>query len=336
LVARVPRDGTAEADFVLTDHRSVAGSVKSGGADEVLIEASKETIAFESGDLSITQKNTMHSDDFPTSIAVEREAFSATMSGAQVRALARVAAAMSAEETRYYLNGIFVHHIDGWTYRAVATDGHRLVFVDLELPDAMGATDGVIIPRKAIKLLLAHAGRSDSVRFRVGSSAPRNSETSTAPEKPGENKAEFAFVSGSAEVTMATKLIDGTYPDYKRVIPAGEGSSFGFKTADLKRAVEACSFGSDKVRAIKLRFDRDGLTCSRAYVETGITTAIQIPCEHANDGFEVGFNGRYLLDMLASAGGEEIVLNTNDSASPCLIKDPADPSWTGVLMPMRV
>lgn len=341
IVARVGRTGKAEATFMLPDFRSVIGATSAAGGENVAMAVTDETVSITSEALQVAIKNKTPADDFPILGDIADERFATTMSHAQLRALTRVAASISTEETRYYLNGIYVHHLDGPTYRAVATDGHRLSMIDLVLPDAVGDLPGVIIPRKSLRTLLDIAGTraapgDEGVKLRVGSPAPRNSVNSTAPERPGMSRAEFELGSGPARVSLATKLIEGTFPDYRRVIPQAPARTMLFKSAELRRAVAAVSFGAKDVRAIRIAPDEEGALISAEYLTTGIGTSVRINCTHDWPKETVGYNGSYLLSMLDAAGGEEFVMSADDPAAPCLIRNPADTAWTGILMPMRV
>ncbi|PTQ12940.1 DNA polymerase III subunit beta [Sphingomonas oleivorans] len=339
--ASVPRAGSAEATFLIPDYRSIIGAVKAGGGSDVTLEPAEGKFALASDTLSVEVVSNIAADDFPLSgQLIAHDEFTATLSHEQLRSLRRIAASISKAETRYYLNGIYLHHIDGTTFRAVATDGHRLSVIDLEIPDASGALEGIIIPRKAIRLLLEmignKAGAADpGIAFRVGTGMLRNREDSTAPERKGVSRAHFSLRAGNASVTLATKLIDGTYPDYARVIPSESGRSFLFKSAEFRRALEAVSFGSKDVRAVRLDFDSEGATVSAKYV-SGIASAVRISCQHSGEPWEVGFSGSHLIDMIDAAGGDEFVLSAADATGPALIKNPADPDWTGVLMPCRL
>jgi DNA polymerase-3 subunit beta len=344
VTAKIDHGGGPSAEFMLPDARSLSASIKASGADDVALSTDAGKIRLDAGALGLTINRPLPADDFPADAGMEAEVFSASLSMEQIRSLSRVASAVSTEETRYYLNGVYIHHVGDQTYRAAATDGHRLCFVDLILPDAAGALPGVIMPRKAIRMMLHLAGKPSShdegVRFAVGNRNAPNRETSTAPEKIGSpTRAALSFKVGNASVGVSTKLIDGTFPDYSRVVPhATEATkTFVFQASELRRAVEAlrhCATGN--VRAVKMVFDDDAALISAHYAESSIDSAMRISCQHHHAGFEVGFNGGYLLSMIEAAAGGELVMSIVDQSAPALIKNPADTAWTGVLMPMRV
>ncbi|UAK23649.1 DNA polymerase III subunit beta [Sphingomonas nostoxanthinifaciens] len=342
LTAKVEHGGGPKREFILPQALSVSKAVNAGGDQTVSITSADGKVGITSGALALKVGNSLPADDFPgDAAAMAAETFTASLSHEQLRALSRVAGAVSTEETRYYLNGVYLHHVEGTTYRAVATDGHRLCFYDLELPDAAGSLAGIILPRKTIRLLLGMAGKpaaSDSgIGLAVGTTNKPNRETSTAPEKTGSpTRARVSLRVGNVAVSVATKLIDGTFPDYKRVVPTDPGKSFLFQAAELRRAVEAVSAGSGRARAVKIVFDTEGAKIDSHFVDTGIDSTFRVACDHKHAGFEVGFNGEYLLNMIEAAGPGEFVINTSDAAAPALIKNPADTAWTGILMPMRV
>ncbi len=227
--------------------------------------------------------------------------------------------AISTEETRYYLNGIYLHKsdIDGVdVLRAVATDGHRLARVDMPLPEGAADIPGVIVPRKAVaelrKLLDESAGP-----VTVGLS---------------ETRIRFAF----DDAVLTSKLIDGTFPDYGRVIPSGNDKIMDVDCRAFAEAVDRVStISSDKTRAVKLSIGSGNLVLSATSPESGSATE-EIEVAYNDDKLEIGFNSRYLLDIAQQIEGEGARFSMADAASPTIVHDAADPSALYVLMPMRV
>lgn len=336
----VPREAGDDAAFTLGDYQFVAKSLGANGGKALAIATGEGgALSFESGALEIKVKTSLPVDDWPADGGiVSEETFSASLSANHLRQLARVVPAISTEETRYYLNGIYLHHVEGWNYRAVATDGHRLIMVELALPDATGKLDGIIIPRKAVSVLLRALGKSsDPVRISGGHGTLRNSTTTTAPDRAGQPRVSFSGKVGRASITLSTKIIDGTFPDYSRVVPKANETRAVFGMADIRRAIEAVARTESRVRAIKLDFLPGSVRFTSKFAETGTDAGIDIPCQHnAADGFSIGFNGQYLMDLLGSLNGDEVAMDLADSAAPTLIRDPADTAFTSVLMPMRV
>ncbi len=227
--------------------------------------------------------------------------------------------AISTEETRYYLNGIYLHAAgdDGAkSLRAVATDGHRLARVEAPLPDGAGAMPGVIVPRKTInelhKLL---EDCSDNVEIELS-----------------ETRIRFAF--GNVQVT--SKLIDGTFPDYEVVIPSGNDKILEVDCGTFGEAVDRVStISSEKSRAIKLSLGNGSLTLSATSTENGTATE-ELEVSYTESSLEIGFNSRYLLDIVQQIAGNEAQFVMSDSASPTIVRDVADDRALYVLMPMRV
>jgi DNA polymerase-3 subunit beta len=225
--------------------------------------------------------------------------------------------AISTEETRYYLNGIFFHAPAGaGTLRAVATDGHRLARVEIPLPDGADGMPDIIIPRKCVaeirKLLDERDGdveialSASKIRFRIGAAL------------------------------LTSKLIDGTFPDYSRVIPTANDKLLKIDPATLAEGVDrVTAIASEKTRAVKLSLDRDRVTLSVTSPENG-TASEDVPADYSAAGFDVGFNSRYLLDILAQVEGDLVEVHMADAAAPTLIRESEDAQALYVLMPMRV
>ena len=226
--------------------------------------------------------------------------------------------AMSQEETRYYLNGVYLHAAtdDGQALRAVATDGHRLARLDCALPDGAADIPGVIIPRKAVmelRRLLDDAG--DTVEVQVS-----------------EAKVRFTF----DDVTLTSKLIDGTFPDYQRVIPSGNDRTLKLDTADFSKAVDRVStVSADKTRSVKLMLDQDHMKLVVNNPETG-SAQEELSVSYDAGPLEIGFNAKYLLDVAAQVDGETTTLEFADPSSPTVIYDEEDTQSLYVLMPLRV
>jgi DNA polymerase III subunit beta len=227
--------------------------------------------------------------------------------------------AISTEETRYYLNGIYLHAIEadgGWRLRAVATDGHRLARMDVPLPEGGKGIPGVIVPRKTV--------------HEVGKLLADHSQTVTVDLSP--NKVRFT----AGNVVLTSKLIDGTFPDYQRVIPQHNDKTLQAENAAFKEAVDRVStLSSEKGRAIKLNISNGKVVLSVNNPESGSATE-ELPAEYRGEPMEIGFNARYLLDIAAQLGGDHAVFKLSDASAPTVIQDEKDASALYVLMPMRV
>ena len=223
--------------------------------------------------------------------------------------------AISSEETRYYLMGIFLHVVDD-QLRAAATDGHRLARVTVGKPDGADGMPDVIVPRKAVAEL-----------YRLLEELEGTVEISLSPTK-------VRFGLGSAVLT--SKLIDGTFPDYNRVIPTGNDKLLKLDPKSFSAGVDRVStIASEKTRAVKMAVDRDKITLSVTSPENGVATE-EIPADYGNDGLEIGFNARYLLDILGEIDGDTVEVHLADAAAPTLLRENDKSNALYVLMPMRV
>jgi DNA polymerase III subunit beta len=226
--------------------------------------------------------------------------------------------AISTEETRYYLNGIYLHVVDEATpvLRAAATDGHRLARVTVARPDGADAMPGVIIPRKCVgelrKLL-------DEVDGSIGVSL---------------SASKIRFDLGQAILT--SKLIDGTFPDYTRVIPTANDKLLKLDPKSFMAGVDRVStIATEKTRAVKMALERDKIVLSVTSPENG-AAAEEVPGDYAALPFEIGFNSRYLMDILNQIEGDLVEVHLADAAAPTLIRENDKSPALYVLMPMRV
>jgi DNA polymerase-3 subunit beta len=227
--------------------------------------------------------------------------------------------AISTEETRYYLNGIFFHVVgsgDQPRLRAVATDGHRLAKAETPAPSGSTGMPGVIVPRKTVgeiqKLLEdpeteVQIGLSDSkIRLAIG------------------------------ELVLTSKLIDGTFPDYERVIPKANDKQLTVDKAEFERAVDRVStVSADRGRAVKLSLAEDRMVLAVNNPDSGSATD-ELPVGYDAEPLEIGFNSKYLLEIAAQLTSGEAVFRLADPGSPTLIQDAGEANALYVLMPMRV
>jgi DNA polymerase-3 subunit beta len=223
--------------------------------------------------------------------------------------------AISSEETRYYLMGIFLHIVDD-QLRAAATDGHRLARVTVGKPDGADGMPDVIIPRKAVAEL-----------YRLLEELEGTVEISLSPTK-------IRFGLGSAVLT--SKLIDGTFPDYNRVIPTANDKLLKLDPKSFSAGVDRVStIASEKTRAVKMSVDRDKVTLSVTSPENGVATE-ELAADYGADGLEIGFNAKYLLDILGEIDGDTVEVHLADAAAPTLLREGEKSNALYVLMPMRV
>jgi DNA polymerase-3 subunit beta len=227
--------------------------------------------------------------------------------------------AISTEETRYYLNGIYMHtvDVDGHTMlRAVATDGHRLARYEMPAPEGSKGMPGVIVPRKAV---------AEIQRLVEDAEADVSVELSST-------KARFSL----GDVVLTTKLIDGTFPDYPRVIPSGNDKRLVVERDFFRQAVDRVStISSERGRAVKLSLNDGKLTLSVNNPDSGSATE-ELEVDYDSPPLDVGFNARYLLDIADQLDSDTALLKLADPGSPTLIQDRDGAAALYVLMPMRV
>jgi len=226
--------------------------------------------------------------------------------------------AISTEETRYYLNGIFMHVTDDATpvLKAAATDGHRLARVTFPRPEGAEGMPDIIVPRKCVGELRKLLDEVDgSVEVSLSSTKIR-------------------FGLGTAVLT--SKLIDGTFPDYSRVIPTANDKLLTIDPKAFKQGVDrVATIASEKTRAVKMALDKDKITLSVTSPENG-TAAEEVSGDYSASGFEIGFNARYLMDILDQIEGDSVEVHLADAAAPTLIRENDKSPALYVLMPMRV
>jgi len=262
--------------------------------------------------------NTLPRDDFPIIAEGDLPTRFELPAAALRQIIDKTRFAISTEETRYYLNGIFFHVSDDGqpVLKAAATDGHRLARVTIPRPEGAEGMPDIIVPRKCVaelrKLL-------DEVEGTV--------EVTLSATK-------IRFGLGTAVLT--SKLIDGTFPDYSRVIPTGNDKILRIDPKSFMAGVDRVStIASDKTRAVKMALEPDRITLSVTSPENG-TAAEEVPGEYSADAFEIGFNARYLMDILGQIEGNSIEVHLADAAAPTLLRENDKSDALYVLMPMRV
>lgn len=230
--------------------------------------------------------------------------------------------AISTEETRYYLNGIFLHVTDADepVLKAAATDGHRLARFTMVRPDGAEGMPDVIIPRKAVGELRKLLEEKLDGQVQVDLSA---------------SKIRFTF-SGESGTVLTSKLIDGTFPDYSRVIPTGNDKLLKVDPKLFFQGVDrVATIATEKTRAVKMGLEQDKVTLSVTSPDNG-NAAEELAATYSSEGFEIGFNANYLKDILGQFDSAEIELHLADAGAPTLIRESEDSPALYVLMPMRV
>jgi DNA polymerase-3 subunit beta len=228
---------------------------------------------------------------------------------------------ISTEETRYYLNGIYLHAAEragAPTLRAVATDGHRLAQVEVPLPPGAEGMPGVIVPRKTVyELSKLIEGADETVAVELSTTKVRVA---------------------AGNVVLTSKLIDGTFPDYPRVIPQGNDKEMKVDNGEFAHAVDRVStVSSDKGRAVKFNLANGKLVLSVNNPDSGSATE-EIAVEYDADPLEIGFNARYLLDISGQIDSATALFRLSDPGAPIMVQDDGEAGVSAlyVLMPMRV
>ncbi|GAA3859142.1 DNA polymerase III subunit beta [Celeribacter arenosi] len=262
---------------------------------------------------------TLPKEDFPVMASAEYDSNFAIPAPVLRRLFDKSKFAISTEETRYYLNGVYMHVSEGEggkVLRCVATDGHRLARVDAPLPDGAGDMPGVIVPRKTVgelrKLL-----DDDDMSIAVSVS---------------EAKVRFA----TPDITLTSKVIDGTFPDYTRVIPVGNTRKLEVDASEFAKAVDrVATVSSERSRAVKLVLEDDKLVLSVNAPDSGAAEE-ELVVAYSDERLEIGFNAKYLLEIASQVDRENAVFLFNSSGDPTLMREGNDTSAVYVVMPMRV
>ena len=320
VAARIERDGQTTAPaHTLYD---IVRKLREGAQVELETIGERNEMTLRSGRSTFTLA-CLPPEDYPV-ISAGDLPHRFVLSAGELRSLIdRTRFAISTEETRYYLNGIYLHatkNNEMPVLRAVATDGHRLARCEMKAPEGSAGMPGVIVPRKTVLELRKLVEEGDQeVEIALGDTKIR-------------------CIVGDAELT--SKLIDGTFPDYDRVIPAGNDKLLEVSCKEFAEAVDRVStISSERSRAVKLAIDGGTLVVSATSPENG-TAVEELEARYESTPIEIGFNSRYLLDITDQIGGEKLHFRMADAGSPTIICDGADEangaSALYVLMPMRV
>lgn len=314
--AKISDDGAVTAPAgTLFD---VIRKLPSGADVELELNPENRQLAIRSGRSEFSLP-TLPATDFQTMVPDEDATTFDIAAGDLRRLIDKTRFAISTEETRYYLNGVYLHAADtdkGKKLRTVATDGHRLALSEVDAPKGAEDLAGVIVPRKAV----------GEVR-RLIDASDEDVSVSVSDTK-------VLFRAGRAQLT--SKLIDGSFPDYARVIPKGNEKALIIDNKAFEAAVDRVStVSAERSRSIKLSLSDGKITLAVSSAETGQGHE-EVECDYTEDAMDIGFNAKYLLDVTAQIEAEDARFLFNDPASPALVLDPADDSAQYVLMPLRV
>jgi DNA polymerase-3 subunit beta len=314
--AQVDRPGATTVSAVML--HEIVRKLPDGALVQLTADTSAERLTVQAGRSNFTLA-TLPKEDFPVMASSEYTASFSVPAAVLRRLFDKSKFAISTEETRYYLNGVYMHVAKGdggQVLRCVATDGHRLARIDAPLPEGAAGMPGVIVPRKTVgelrKLL-----EDDDAAIAVSVS---------------ETKVRFATPS----VTLTSKVIDGTFPDYARVIPTGNTRRLEVDAAEFARAVDrVATVSSERSRAVKMRLEDDRLVLSVNAPDSGAAEE-ELAVAYGDDPLEIGFNHKYLVEIASQVDRENAVFLFNSSGDPTLMREGNDTSAVYVVMPMRV
>ncbi|MFT4013131.1 MAG: DNA polymerase III subunit beta [Paracoccus sp. (in: a-proteobacteria)] len=314
--AQVERPGaTTVSASMLND---IARKLPDGALVQLSLDGGSGRLSVQAGRSNFSLA-TLPREDFPVMSASEYAANFSAPALVLRRLFDKSKFAISNEETRYYLNGVYMHVAqgeDGPSLRCVATDGHRLARIDAPLPQGAGDMPGVIVPRKTVgelrKLL-----DDDATEIAVSVS---------------ETKVRFA----TPTITLTSKVIDGTFPDYSRVIPSANSRKLEVDAGDFAKAVDrVATVSSERSRAVKLSLEEDRLVLSVNAPDSGAADE-ELPVAYADEPLDIGFNAKYLHEIASQIERENAVFLFNGSGDAALIREGGDSSAVYVVMPMRV
>ncbi len=255
-------------------------------------------------------------EEFPALPKVDNTPFVSVGVAALLEMIEKTSFAISTDETRYYLNGVYFDPGETTT-KMVATDGHRLAMIEKPLAGDFGLRKGVIIPRKGLmelrRLLL---------------------EETSAPGELGFNESSGVF--RRQGLVMVMRLIDGQFPDYTQVIPTeGERQIQLPRARFLETLRRVALISADKMGAVKLELGPNLLRVTSQNPDLGEAKE-DLVIDHQGAPLKIGFNARYLQDVLTAIDNDAVALDLADELSPCVVRPAEDKSYVAVIMPMRI
>ena len=314
--AQVEREGATTVSAVIL--HEIVRKLPDGALVALTDDGASGRLTIEAG-RSHFSLATLPREDFPIMASAEYDCNFSAPAALLRRLFDKSKFAISTEETRYYLNGVYMHVStadSGQVLRCVATDGHRLARIDAPLPDGADAMPGVIVPRKTVAELRKLLDDDDM----------------TIAVSVSETKVRFA----TPDVTLTSKVIDGTFPDYTRVIPQGNTRKMEVDAAEFARAVDrVATVSSERSRAVKLSLDEDRLVLSVNAPDSGAAEE-ELGVAYADEHLDIGFNAKYLLEIASQVDRENAVFLFNSSGDPTLMREGDDETAIYVVMPMRV
>jgi DNA polymerase III subunit beta len=277
----------------------------------VAIEGDKATVRSGKSRFTLT---TLPAADFPTVEDIRAQQTLAVGQAALKRLLDKTHFSMAQQDVRYYLNGMLLE-TDGKTLRTVATDGHRLAYCETEIESATANSHQVIVPRKGVLELQRLLGGDGNVELAIGGNHIR---------------------AQIGTIRFTSKLIDGRFPEYGRVIPNSPPKRVAADRDILRAALQrAAILSNEKYRGIRLAVKENVLTLQSHNPEQEEAEE-ELDVAYAGDEIEIGFNVNYLLDALAAIDGGQVELGLTDANNSCLLSSGSTPNARYVVMPMRL
>jgi DNA polymerase-3 subunit beta len=313
LVAQIDVDAQASGDVTVPGRKlhDICRAVPEGSSVDVAV--SGERLSLKAGRSRFTL-STLKAADFPTIDDIAAQHTLAVGQADLHRLLTRTQFSMAQQDVRYYLNGLLLE-TSGKVLRAVATDGHRLALAEIGLGEKVGKEEQVIVPRKGVLELNRLLETEGELKILLGPSHIR-------VEKPG--------------IRLTSKLIDGRFPEYQRVIPKDPGNVLKADREALRQALQRTAIlSNEKYRGVRLELSDNAVVmqANNPEQEEAIET---LEIEYSGAAMEIGFNVNYLLDALAAIEGDRVEIGVTDSNSSCLIVAPGDSTTKYVVMPMRL
>lgn len=282
-----------------------------GASVTIAVEGERATVR--SGKSRFTLA-TLPASDFPTVDDIRAQQSLNISQTALKRLLDKTHFSMAQQDVRYYLNGMLLEIADK-TLRTVATDGHRLAYCEAELETAAATSQQVIVPRKGVLELQRLLAAEGNVELAVGTNHVR---------------------AQIGDIRFTSKLIDGRFPEYGRVIPANPPKQVRADRDTLRSALQrAAILSNEKYRGIRLAVKANALVLQSHNPEQEEAEE-ELEVNYAGEEVEIGFNVNYLLDALAAVDAGEIQLGLTDANNSCLLTSPTAASTKYVVMPMRL
>ena len=282
-------------------------------AAQVTVSVEGERATVRSGKSRFTL-STLPASEFPTVEDIRAQQSLTIGQAALKKLLEKTHFSMAQQDVRYYLNGMLLES-DGKILKTVATDGHRLAYCEAEMDSPSSGVQQVIVPRKGVLELQRLLTGEDSVELVIGTNHIR---------------------AQIGSIRFTSKLIDGRFPEYGRVIPTSPTKTVGADRDVLRAALQrAAILSNEKYRGIRLSV-KEGVLTLQSHNPEQEEAEEEIDVAYSGDEMEIGFNVNYLLDALAAIDGQQVELGLTDANNSCLLSAPSVPQAKYVVMPMRL